>query len=206
MQNILTENVTSADNQQERLDACVSDDYLVGFVEGEGNFYIGIVPSKETKTGWQVIHFFKVSQNPSGREVLEYFIKRFGCGYIKANSNNDLTDRSLAYVVRDLKNLREKVIPFFEGKLVIKLDAFEKFKRVVQLVSEKKHLTLQGVTEIVNLAYSMNTGKRKFPKELILEAYTNLESSQTIRQTPLGGEDIVGSLRRRKELAGILSN
>ena len=24
----------------------VSDDYLVGFVEGEGMFYIGIVPSK----------------------------------------------------------------------------------------------------------------------------------------------------------------
>ena len=35
----------------------ISDDYLLGFVEGEGMFYIGIVPSPETKTGWQVIYF-----------------------------------------------------------------------------------------------------------------------------------------------------
>ncbi len=36
-----------------------ADGYLVGFVEGEGMFYIGIVPSKETKSGWQVIYFLK---------------------------------------------------------------------------------------------------------------------------------------------------
>lgn len=30
----------------------ISDDYLVGFVEGEGMFYVGVVPSRETKTGW----------------------------------------------------------------------------------------------------------------------------------------------------------
>ena len=72
------------DNQQERLDRNfqLSDDYLVGFVEGEGMFYIGIVPSRETKSGWQVIHFFKVSQNPIGVEVLKYFLTKFLCGYI----------------------------------------------------------------------------------------------------------------------------
>jgi len=54
----------------------LSDDYLIGFVEGEGMFYIGIVPSKETKSGWQVIYFFKVSQNPVGKTVLEELKKR----------------------------------------------------------------------------------------------------------------------------------
>ena len=40
------------DYQQERLDCMkVTDDYIVGFTEGEGMFYIGIVPSKETRTG-----------------------------------------------------------------------------------------------------------------------------------------------------------
>ena len=53
------------DNQQERLVSMklLSDDYLIGFTEGEGMFYIGIVRSLETKTGWQVIYFLKVSQN-----------------------------------------------------------------------------------------------------------------------------------------------
>lgn len=159
----------------------ISDDYLIGFTEGEGMFYIGIVPSKETKTGWQVIYFFKVSQNPSGREVLEYFKNRLDCGYIKENSKTDPTDKSLAYVVRDLKSLQEKVIPFFKDKLVIKKAAFEKFRYVVNLVVTKSHLTVTGMKEILEIAYTMNTGKRRVLKEVILEAYIKLESSQAIR-------------------------
>lgn len=155
------------------LDITISDDYLVGFVEGEGMFYIGIVPSKETKTGWQVIYFFKVSQNPVGRIVLEEFQKRLGCGYIKQNSQTDATDKSLAFVVRDLPSLQNKVVPFFEGKLLIKRQAFEKFKQVLQIVSSKKHLTKEGITEILEIAYSMNTQKRRVTKEIILRSYTN---------------------------------
>lgn len=151
----------------------VSDDYLVGFVEGEGMFYIGIVPSRETKTGWQVIHFFKVSQNPSGKVILNYLKKRLGCGYLKANSQTDLTDKSLAYIVRDLPSLRDKVIPFFEGKLVIKRRAFEQFKQVLILVAQKKHLSLNGMRKILDISYLMNTRKRRFSKREILRAYKN---------------------------------
>lgn len=152
----------------------VSDDYLIGFVEGEGMFYIGIVPSYGTsrnKSGWQVIYFFKVSQNPSGRQVLEEFKKRLGCGYIKQNSKTDFSDKSLAYVVRDLESIQKKVIPFFRNKLVIKRDSFEKFEKVINLVSERKHLTYKGMKEVLDLAYSMNTQKRKVSKEEILETY-----------------------------------
>ena len=159
----------------------LSNDYLVGFTEGEGMFYIGIVPSKETKTGWQVIYFFKVSQNPAGLEVLNQFKNRLGCGYIKQNSQTDTTDKSLAYVVRDFPSLRDKVIPFFEGKLLIKKDAFEKFKQVLKLVEWKQHFTVTGITKILEIAYSMNTQKRRVEKQVILEAYLKLESSQAIR-------------------------
>lgn len=149
----------------------ISDDYLAGFVEGEGMFYIGIVPSKETTSGWQVIYFFKVSQNPSGKIVLDYLKKRLNCGYIKANSQTDLTDRSLAFVVRNYNDLIQKVIPFFEGKLFIKKNNFEKFKQVLVLVGQGKHLTKNGLNKVIDLAYAMNTGKRKFSKEHILKSY-----------------------------------
>lgn len=149
----------------------LSDDYLIGFVEGQGMFYIGIVPSRETKTGWQVIHFFKVSQNPIGESVLRYFQERLECGYVKQNSKTDLTDKSLAFVVRDLKNLRDKIIPFFEGKLTIKEQPFGQFKEVVQMVSNKQHLTSAGMRKILEIAYLMNTRKRRVAKEQILKAY-----------------------------------
>ena len=128
-----------------------------------------------------MIYFLKVSQNPIGIEVLNHFKNRLGCGYIKQNSQTDLTDKSLAYVVRDLPSLRDKVIPFFEGKLVIKKDAFEKFKQVLKLVETKQHFTVSGMTKILEIAYSMNTQKRRVSKESILEDYIKLESSQAIR-------------------------
>lgn len=149
----------------------LSDDYFIGFVEGEGMFYIGIVRSPETKTGWQVVHFFKVSQNPRGRVILEAMQKRLSCGYIKANSLTDKTDQSLAYVVRDLPSLRDFIIPFFQDRLVIKREAFVKFKQVLELVYTKKHLTKDGITQIIEIAYSMNTKKRRVTKEIILSAY-----------------------------------
>lgn len=160
------------DYQQERLDYMkVTDDYIVGFTEGEGMFYVGIVPSKETKTGWQVIYFFKVSQNPVGEEVLLALKNRFRCGYIKKNGNLTSKDKSLAYVVRDLNGLKNSIIPFFDGKLIIKRNAFLKFKQVIELVVDKKHFSLEGMQTITKIAYSMNTQKRKVAVEQILQAY-----------------------------------
>jgi hypothetical protein len=154
-----------------RLDMHFSDDYFIGFVEGEGMFYIGVVPSSETKSGWQVIYFFKVSQNPSGRKVLESLKSRLRCGYIKQNSLSDGKDKSLAFVVRDLSSLLHKVIPFFDKKLFVKRDAFEKFKQVLKLVESGEHLTKKGMKIILDISYSMNTRKRRYSKQQILKSY-----------------------------------
>lgn len=161
------------DNQQERLvNLDLSDDYFVGFVEGEGCFYIGVVKSTETKSGWQVIYFFKVSQNPSGKMVLENLQRRLDCGYIKQNSRTDTTDKSLAYVVRDLPSLVDKVIPFFKNKLVTqKAQDYDKFVKVLEIVSTNQHLNKEGLRKILDLAYSMNTTKRKVSKTQILDNF-----------------------------------
>jgi len=136
-------------------------------------FYVSVVPSKETKSGWQVIYFFKVSQNPVGITVLEEIQNQLDCGYIKRNSLTDITDKSLAFVVRDLPSLRNKVIPFFENKLCIKRNVFKKFKDIIELVSKKEHLKKSGIKKILDISFSMNTGKRKYQKSEILKAYTN---------------------------------
>ncbi len=148
-----------------------SDDYFIGFVEGEGMFYIGVVPSSETKYGWQVIYFFKVSQNPSGRKVLESLKDRLQCGYIRQNSSSDKNDKSLAFVVRDLSSLLHKIIPFFDKRLFIKRDAFYKFKQVLKLVESGKHLTREGMKNILDISYSMNTRKRKYSKRQMLKSF-----------------------------------
>ncbi|OGV97003.1 hypothetical protein A2W24_02675 [Microgenomates group bacterium RBG_16_45_19] len=151
----------------------ISDDYLIGFIEGEGCFYVSFVPSKETKSRWQLIYFFKVSQNPRGIEVLEALKNRLECGYIKHNASATSSDKSLAYVVRNIRDIKEKVIPFFNEKLIIKREDFKKFCQVIQLVLEKKHLTREGVEEIISITNTMNTGKRKYHAHRILRDYTS---------------------------------
>ena len=106
-----------------------------------------------------------------GRYVLEQLLNRLECGYIKQNSKTDRTDKSLAYVVRDLANINNKVIPFFNDRLIVKRDAFEKFKKVMNIVSHRRHLTYEGIRTIIEIAYSMNTQKRRVSKEEILKAY-----------------------------------
>ena len=147
----------------------ISDEYLYGFTDAEGCFYVGIVPAKQIKLKWQVIPFFKISQNPKGKIVLEQFKSRLHCGYIKRNDTENSKDNSLAFVVRDLKNLTKFVVPFLEGKLTIKSVELAKFKKILSLMLLKKHLTKTGLIEIIDIAYSMNTTKRKVPKKILLK-------------------------------------
>lgn len=148
----------------------ISDDYLIGFVEGEGCFYVGVVPAKTASFGWQIAPFFKVSQNPSGKVILDKLKARLGCGYVKQNDAPASSDRSLAYVVRDICDLHGKVIPFFERKLYVKRTSFETFSTIVNGMYHKKHLTKHGFLQMLDLSYSMNTGKRKFSKEHIAKS------------------------------------
>jgi hypothetical protein len=80
---------------------------------------------------------------------------------------------SLAYVVRNLKDIKEKVIPLFQNKLIIKRDDFLKFTQVIELVQQKRHLTRDGVEQIISIANLMNTGKRKYSPHRILRDYTS---------------------------------
>lgn len=163
-------NASSADNQQERL---VKNFYLAGFIDGEGCFYVGIVPSKYNKIGWQVICEFHVSQNAKGLNILEDIKTTLKCGYIKRNHPASQRDKTFVFVAKNEKDLTEKVLPFFEKHPLIsgKKDDFEKFKQVMFLRREKQHLTTKGLKKVVELAYSMNSGSaRKILKKKLLKS------------------------------------
>ncbi len=147
--------------------AAVSDDYLFGLIDGEGMFHVGIVPSPFTRLGWQVIYLFKVAQNPIGESVLRSLQVRLGCGTISPNARAGTKDRTLKYVVRDLENLTHRVVPFCDGRLVIKRAAFEGFEDVLARVRGGDHLTARGLLEIVDIAYAMNTKARRVPRATI---------------------------------------
>src|SRR5438270_6476474 len=107
-----SDNVTGADNQQERLDG-----YISGYVDGEGSFSVVVNRNPTCRSGYQLVPEFHVSQNGERDQVLRLIQARFGgCGYIKRNGRRD---RALVYVVRRRQDLLQKVIPFFERSTLL---------------------------------------------------------------------------------------
>ena len=176
---MLSENDRSADNQQE---SNISDDYFLGFVEGEGCFYVGFSKREDLPLGWQVITEFHLSQNPGGKNILISFKRRLGCGYIKRNHPKSLRDKTWVLIVKNRQDLWEKLIPFFREHSLrsTKKNDFIIFIKTLDLIKEGKHLTKEGFKIIVNLVYSSsrNTNKHYSKKEI-------LRSSETIRKTRL---------------------
>ncbi len=164
-----SKNVLSADNQQATRQ--VSDEYLAGFTDGEGCFYVGFGKRNDLPLKWQVITEFHVSQNPGGRNLLELFKKRLDCGYLKPNHAKNPKDKSWILIVKDRDDLRKKVIPFFKNNplLTSKQQDFIIFSKVLQIIEQGKHLRKTGLKEIAELVFSsQRTTNKRYSKQMIL--------------------------------------
>ena len=78
----MSDNPIGAGNQQESL----SPDWVVGFVDGEGCFFVGINRQPTMKVGWQVFPEFRVVQHQRDVALLEQLQAFFGCGQITRES------------------------------------------------------------------------------------------------------------------------
>ncbi len=152
-----SDNLFGADNQQERL-----DDYLAGYVDGEGSFHVAIQRNPSTRFKWQLVPEFHVSQNPERASILKLLQRRFGCGRIRANAKAGGRDRSLVYVVRNRQDLLQKVIPFFHAHPLLseKHLEFQTFASIVEAMDRGVHLTETGFKELLSRAMEMNGGGR----------------------------------------------
>jgi LAGLIDADG endonuclease. len=81
-----SDNPCGADNQQERPGI---EQWIVGFVDGEGCFSISVVRNAGRRLGWQVQHEFAVTQAASSRGALEVLGRYFECGRIIENVRRD---------------------------------------------------------------------------------------------------------------------
>ena len=155
-----------ADNQQERLDAL----WIVGFTDGEGCFHVSINKIPEMSLGWQVLPEFRIVQHEKDESVLYKIKEYFGFGDVKINRTDHHGTRK-EFRVRGLDNLNKIVYFFEENKLsTSKRKDFEIFKTVIQLMNNKKHLTIEGLDNIAQLISRMN---RK-PKLKYLESPENI--------------------------------
>lgn len=139
-------------------DSRLEAQWVVGFVDGEGCFYVGVNSQPEMKTGYQVLPEFTVVQHEQDIQLLYALKQFFGCGVVRQNHG----DR-MAYRVRGVEHLQERVIPFFEQhplKTKKHLD-FLKFRKILMMMRNNEHLTLDGIEKIRQIASEMNRGRER---------------------------------------------
>jgi hypothetical protein len=189
----LSDNVLSADNQQERgvmenvdlLDVSKIHSnigyYLAGFTDGEGSFNISFRPRQDYKQPWKVSLCFNISQKD--KVILALFKTHLKCGTLRSRP-----DGVWYYEVNNFRAIVSNVIPFFKRFHFLsakKKRDFLKFAQLARLMQEGQHLTPQGIKKILEIRREMNDGgKRIYGEDEILKRFYQHQSSETTRQTP----------------------
>lgn len=167
-----SDNPTGADNQQERPGI---EQWVVGFVDGEGCFSISVVRNLGRLLGWQVQHEFSVAQAAPSRSALELVQRVLGCGQIIENQRHDNHRHPLLrFSVKRRRELTSVVVPFFEHHPLItaKRADFVAFASVLSMMEDGARLTEEGLRRIAAITEQMNRrGRSRF-----------LESSEAIRR------------------------
>jgi hypothetical protein len=157
--------------------------YLAGFTDGEGSFNVSFRRRGDYAMPWKVSLCFNVSQRD--QVILRVLKEELKCGTMRSQA-----DGVWYYEVNTFTAIVENVIPFFGrfGFLSAKKQRdFAKFKQIAQLIQEGRHLTREGIGEILAIRRDMNDGgamRRKYSEDSILESFEVRESSETARQAP----------------------
>ena len=148
---MISDNPTGADNQQERPGF---EQWIVGFVDGEGCFSCPIHRSPKMKLGWQVQPRFAVVQSERSVSALEFLLEFFGCGRIYRNRRHDNhREDIMVYGVFNQHELRQRIVPFFEANPLrtVKREEFEKFTWILEMMEHRLHLTVPGLARIAGV-------------------------------------------------------
>ena len=119
--------------------------WIVGFVDGEGSFHVGIAKHPDMQSGYQVLPEFTVVQHERDAQVLHALKAYFGCGVVRRSHGE-----RMAYRVRDRRHLLERIVPFFmrHPLKTRKRVEFQRFRRVLLQMERGAHLTEEGLEEI----------------------------------------------------------
>jgi len=152
----MSENATSADNQQERLPT-LTPDYVVGLIDGEG--YFSVTVSQDMSKTYKSLRMrlvFGVKLKEEDGEILYRLKEFFNCGHIHSRRDNRPTfSDCLEYQVRNYQDIKAIIVPFFKKHELLfksKRASFERFVELAQCFETKEHLTERGFRRMKILA------------------------------------------------------
>lgn len=129
--------------------------FLTGFTDAEGSFMILVLPRVNFNTGWRVIARFSIGLHSKDAPLLQLIKCYLGVGSLERE-----VSQVASFRVTRVKDIINVIIPHFLKYPLItqKRTDFELFKRAVDLINQKKHLTEEGIQEIVRIKSALNLG------------------------------------------------
>ena len=129
--------------------------FVTGITDAEGMFTIMVDKNNKRTLGWRVQSKFQIGLHVRDFNLLLQLQEFFkGIGSIGKSEN------MAYYSVSSVEDLTKVIIPhFLKYFLLTKKKAdFMLFKKVVELINSKKHLSIEGLQQIINIKASMNSG------------------------------------------------
>jgi hypothetical protein len=171
--------------------------YLAGFTDGEGSFNVSFRPRSDYAFPWKVSLCFNISQRDP--VILSLFKKHLQCGTMRQRK-----DGVWYYEVNNLKPILENVIPFFRRFRFLsakKKRDFAKFVAMAKVMEEGRHLSREGLEEILSLRRGMNDrSMRRYSDEIVLAGF---ENPQRLYARPANGmrqSDLHGNVQSAAEM------
>lgn len=130
--------------------------FCSGLIDAEGSFSVIIDKIKNRKLGFRVQVKFQIGLHVKDLALIYLMQKCLGnIGTI----HSDYKRKKVIYSIDSIKHLMKLVIYLDKYPLLTQKAAdFILFKKVVKLMSNKAHLTRDGLKEIINIKASMNLG------------------------------------------------
>ena len=134
--------------------------WIAGFSSGDGSFSIKISNST-TKIGSRVRLRFAIGLNIREKELIKAIITYFKLDIYKENNKMSYIysgDNFVSFQVMKYSDIYDIIVPFFNEYSIQgqkSLDFFD-FVKVVNMIKNKEHLTLEGFNKILKIKASMN--------------------------------------------------
>ena len=129
--------------------------WVVGFIDGEGTFFIDIMKNSTMALGFQVQLQFVITQHIRDSVLMHSFVDFFNAGYIANDGLTKLQFRIRAYNQLPILFGLLDQFPLMTQK---RLDA-EAFRKVHTMMGNKLHLTVDGLEEIRAIKATMNRAR-----------------------------------------------
>jgi hypothetical protein len=132
----------------------LSNDYIVGFTDGEGSFCVFVRKPKKSTWNTRIECHYYLKLREDDVEILKRIKTYLGCGRISFQKEYRLNQRdNYRYEVSNISDLKNIIIPFFrENTLQTKKKKdFDIFCTIVDMVLTKQHRTKKGIDTIERL-------------------------------------------------------